>query len=473
VDMVIVGGTLVQEHAQMRANLGIQSGRIAGVWAPDVVPTADAVIDATDLVVVPGAIDAHTHFTGLHDRPAESLGVGTQGAAAGGVTTILEHPQSDPPATTLERFLRKRALMAEHAVVDFGLWGGIDPASLDQLAPMHEAGAVAFKGFMCSTRAAGEAPDRFGLPRLEDEPLLRAMETVAAFGGVVGLHAENHSMLTVRTAELKARGRHDPLAHAEASPPLGEVEAVSRALLLAAASGVRCHIVHLSVAEAAARVREAKKQAAVSMETCPHYLVLDQDDLVRSGAYARCAPPLRQRANVEALWDFVFDGSIDLVASDHCPYLLEQKTGSSIWDAALGLNGIQVMGPLLFSEGVNARKLPVSDFVRLTSTGPARRFGLYPQKGTLQPGSDADVVLYDAAASWTIHSKDLHALAHWSPYEGRPVRGQVVQTLVRGRTVFKNGKILDPDTRGQFVRPINRTPASAISHDQARAADAR
>lgn len=454
-ETLVIGGTVVDDRDARRVDVGIDGGQIIGLFAPGAGPSADQVVDASGLVVVPGAVDAHTHFTGLHARPAESLRVGTRGAAAGGVTTILEHPQSDPPATMLDRFVRKRELMEANSIVDFGLWGGIDPASLDQLPLIHEAGAVAFKGFMCSTNPAGTPPDAYGLPHLEDELLLRAMTTIADFGGIVGLHAENHSMLTFRTSELKASGRTDALAHAEASPPIGEEEAVARALLLAEASGVRCHIVHLSVPAAAKRVRDVKQRASVSMETCPHYLVLDESDLVRSGAYARCAPPLRKRAEVEALWEFIFDGSIEFLASDHCPYLLDQKaaTSNAIWDAALGLNGIQVMGPLLFSEGVQARNLPLQDFVRLTSTGPARRFGLYPRKGALEPGSDADLVLYDPTASWTIHASDLSGLAHWSPYEGREVRGRVVRTLSRGRTVFESGVDTGESGFGKFVRP--------------------
>jgi allantoinase len=212
--------------------------------------------------------------------------------------------------------------------------------------------------------------------------------------------------------------------------------------------------VHLSLAESAALIRGAKSHARVSAETCPHYLTLDEDDLARLGTYGRCAPPLRPRPNVEALWEFLADGTLEFVASDHCPYLPEQKAQgfSTIWKAPLGLTGAQTLGPLLLSEAVNGRGLRLTDFVRVTSAGPARFFGLYPRKGAIQPGSDADLVLYDPQASWTIRAADFLELSKWTPFEGRLCRGRVVRTLVRGRTVYQDGEILVEPGFGKFVR---------------------
>jgi allantoinase len=455
-DLIVAGGTVVNDHGLAPASVGVADGQVVAVFASgSPLPQAREVIDATGLLVCPGAVDAHTHFTGLHHRHEEGVTLGTRAAAAGGVTTILEHPQSSPPATTVDRFRAKRRMVAANASIDFGLWAGVEPSNLDQLPLLHGEGAVGFKGFMCSTRPDGEAPDSFGLPRLEDDVLWRAMEVIAGFDGVLGLHAENHAILNGRRQELIAQGRDEPRAHATASPPVGEIEAVSRALLLARESRARCHIVHLSVAEGAALVREVKSHARVSAETCPHYLTLDEDDLARLGTYGRCAPPLRPRRNVEALWEYVSDGTLEFVASDHCPYLPEQKAQglTSIWKAPLGLTGAQTIGPLLFNETVNGHGLDVADFVRLTSAAPARLFGLYPRKGAIQPGSDADLVLYDPQASWTIRAAEFFELSKWTPFEGRTGRGGVVRTLVRGRTVYEGGRILVEPGFGRFVTP--------------------
>jgi allantoinase len=360
VDTIIVGGTVVTETAVLQAHIGIESGKISSISSADgSVPSAREVIDGRGLVIVPGSIDAHTHFTGAHHLAKEEVQVGTRGAAAGGVTTIIEMPHSDPPATTLERFLMKREMMTANSVVDFALWGGIDGSRLDQLPLLDRAGAAAMKGFMCSGDPSGRAADERGLPMLDDHAIVGAMRTIKAFDGLIGLHAENHFILHGCMAELKAAGRHEARAHAEAGPEIAEVEAVARAIFFAKETGVRCHIVHLSSAKAAALIRDARKSSSISTETCPQYLILDEDDLDRIGAYARCGPPIRKRDNVEALWSFVFDGEIDSLASDHCPYLPEQKVGGfqSIWNAAMGLTGIQTMSPLFFSEGVNNRSL--------------------------------------------------------------------------------------------------------------------
>jgi allantoinase len=453
-DMLIANGSVLSERESFQAHVGIEDGKVAALFAPGSPPPAALeVIDATDLLVCPGAVDAHTHFTGLHHRHEEGVTLGTRAAAAGGVTTVLEHPQSNPPATTVDRFRAKRRMMAAHASIDFAMWGGVEPTNLAELPSLHQEGAIAFKGFMCSTRPDGQAPDSFGLPRLDDDVLWRAMEVVAGIDGILGLHAENHAILNGRTRELMAAGRKDPLAHAAASPPTGEVEAVSRALLLARASRARCHIVHLSVAEAAALVQDAKDGARVSAETCPHYLTLDETDLARLGAYGRCAPPLRPRPNVDALWKHLTDGTLEFVASDHCPYLPEQKAqgGSTIWKAPLGLTGVQTMAPLLLGEAVHGGRLGLADFVRLTSAGPARFFGLYPRKGVIRPGSDADLVLYDPRSSWTVRGAEFIELSKWTPFEGRACQARVVRTLVRGRTVYHDGQILVPPGFGAFV----------------------
>jgi len=455
-ELLITGGTVVTETAVLAADLGISGGRIAAILEPGGArPAARETIDADRLLVLPGAIDAHTHFTGSHDREAEELREGTRGAAIGGVTTILEMPHSRPPATTCAAFARKRTMAEAESSVDFGLWAGLDGANLAELAGLHVAGAIGFKGFLCSGDRSRRATDVSGLPALDDDQLLRAMHAVSKFDGLIGLHAENHALLVSAGEELRAAGRHDPRAHAAAGPEIAEIEAVSRVLLLAAETGVRCHIVHLSSARAGDLVVTARGGADVTVETCPQYLLLTEEDLVRIGPYARCGPPLRPRPVVDALWRHVLSGNIDTLASDHCPYLPAQKEAgfASIWDAGMGLTGIETAVPLFFSEAVQMRGLSLCDFARMTAGAPARRFGLANRKGAIRLGLDADLAFYDPAARWQIRSSEFRGFAKWSAFEGMECRGRVVRTMVRGTTVYDDGTFPVSPGFGAFLTP--------------------
>lgn len=457
-DTLIIGGTVVTETAALRVDLGIAGGRIAAILDPATRhPAASETIDASGLLVLPGAIDAHTHFTGSHNRAGEELREGTRGAAGGGVTTILEMPHALPPATTLEGFLHKRALATAESSVDFGLWAGLDGVNLEALPALNTAGAIAFKGFMCSGDPDGRATDPAGLPRLDDDQLLRAMRTIRGFDGLIGLHAENHAMLIGAGTALRASGRHDAAAHAAAGPEIAEIEAVARVLLLAAETDVRCHIVHLSSARAAALIAAARDRARVSVETCPQYLLLDEDDLIRIGPNARCGPPLRPRAVVDGLWRHVLDGDIDTLASDHCPYLPAQKAAGreSIWLAGMGLTGIETAVPLFFSAAVQDRGMVLTEFARMTATAPALRFGLADRKGAIAIGLDADLAFYDPAAQWTVRGAAFRGFGTWSAFEGMACHGRVVRTLVRGTTVYDDGQIKVAPGFGRFVAPAS------------------
>ncbi|AMJ61465.1 dihydroorotase [Bosea sp. PAMC 26642] len=455
-DVLIENARIVTETASFTGFIGIRDGRTAALGHGAAAGSATERIDAGGLVALPGAIDVHVHFTGSQDDSAEELRNGSLGAAAGGVTTFLEMPHSAPPATTLAAFLAKRDLIARNSVVDFGLWAGLDGTNDGEFVALREAGALGFKAFLCSGSASGEAPDHRGLPMLDDDGLARAMRLLGPLRAVIGIHAENQAMLHGAIARLKAAGRHDVRAHAQAGPELAEVEAVARVIALARELNAPCHIVHLSSARAAALIAQARGSVDVTAETCPHYLILDEEDLVRIGADARCGPPLRPRANVDALNRFVVEGALDILASDHCPYLPEQKRAgdASIWEAGMGLTGIETLVPMSFSHLVAERGMSLVDFARLIATAPARRFGLYPRKGAIAPGFDADVCLFDPAERWTVHGRDLHGQAKWTAFEGMACTGRPVRTLVRGQTVWNRGRVAAFPGYGRYQAPV-------------------
>jgi len=451
---LIVKGLVVMESRAAPADILIENGKISGILTPGAITEGvDEIVDAQGLIILPGAIDVHTHFTGSHDFPEQELREGTRGAAAHGVTTIVEMPHSLPPATTLQSFNAKRRWLAENCSVDYGMWAGLDGRNVHELAALDRAGALAFKAFLCSGAANGDATDEKGLPRLDDDGLLRAMRELATFDGLTGVHAENHDILIGAGSEMRRAGRHDARAHALAGPEIAEIEAVGRVLAIAKEAGARCHIVHVSSARAAETIVAAKSQVRASFETCPHYLLLDEEDLVRIGPNARCGPPIRPRPVVDALWQVLLRGDIDMIASDHCPYTPAQKQAgeASIWDAGMGLTGVETLSPMFFSAAHSDRGLALTEFARMTASGPAKAFQLWGKKGAIAPGFDADLVFYDAQQSWIVEGATFQGLGKWSAFEGMRCQGKVVRTLIRGVTVYQDDQMQVDPGFGQFV----------------------
>ena len=453
-DLLIRGGILVGEHEVVRADLAIRAGRVAAILAPDARDVrADEQLDAAGRYLLPGLVDCHVHFNEPGRTHWEGYATGSAAAAAGGITTILDMPlNNDPPTLDGASLDLKARAVADKSVVDYGLWGGVVPANLDALPELHAGGVVAAKAFMCHSGL-----DTF--PGLDDAALLRALRAAAGLGLIVGLHAESDGLTTALGAEARAAGRRAPRDWAASRPIYTEVEPVQRALLLARETGAAIHLVHVSTPEAAALVDTARAAGVdVTLETCPHYLALDEDDLARLGPIAKCAPPLRPRPTVEALWRAVLAGQVDCIGSDHspCPPEDKQRGADDVWRAWGGISGVQTLLPVLLTEGVHRRGLPLTALVRLTSANPARRFGLYPRKGALAVGSDADVTLVDPDAAWTLSADQLHTRWPISPFVGTTFRGRVETTLVRGRVVYHAGVVTAAPGHGRRVLPERR-----------------
>jgi allantoinase len=430
----IEGGTIVTETGMQRADLVIAGERIAAIAADASDIPATTRIDARGLWLLPGGIDAHTHFEEPDPRLLEGFTSGGAAAAAGGLTAVVEMPQAQPTTMTPAQFHEKEQLIAANAIVDMALWGGLSGPPLqsgEDVAGMAEAGAAGLKSFMASSSPM--------FPHVNHAQLLWGMRQGQRLGLPYGLHAEDHDLLADGLRRMQESGRRDAMAHAESRPPLVETIAVNTALLLAAETGCHVHICHAASAGALALIREAKaKGVNVTAETCPQYLCLDTGDLARLAGFARCAPALRDPDEVAAIWEFVLDGTIDLICSDHVPYTIESKLAGSddIFQAPLGLSGVQTLLPAFFSEAVVKRGLAPQRFVAMIAANPARLFGLYPRKGSLAIGADADVALLDPEATWTVGTADALHRQKWTPYEGMTIRGRVVRTLRRGETIF-------------------------------------
>jgi allantoinase len=453
---VITGGTVIIGDGQVRADVVVDGEQIVAITEGEV-EVADAErVDAHGLLVMPGGIDVHTHFEEPDPDLLEGFTTGGAAAAAGGVTTVVEMPQAHPTTTTTELLREKIRLVERNAITDVALYGGVigEPAqSTAELDRMAASGVAAFKSFMASSSPF--------FPAVDTAQLYRAMQTIARLELPYALHAEDGSLLADGLRRLQEAGRTDAMAHAESRPPLVEVVAVSTALILAEQTGCHVHICHAASAEALRLVKEAKQRGVrVTVETCPQYLVLNTDDLCRLKGFARCAPALRDRGEVDAIWPYVLDGTIDLVSSDHSPYPAARKElgEDDIFQAPLGMPGVQTLLPVFYDAAVNRRGMDQSQFVRQMSTNPARIFGLYPRKGTIAVGSDADLILFDPERTWTIRGEDAHHRHGWTPYEGRTVRGRVLRSIRRGETIFedrskdgKAGTITASPGSGRFV----------------------
>lgn len=435
-DLYLRNGTVVTETGAFHGGVAVSAGVITQVVAGT--PTIDAAetIDLQGKWLLPGLVDGHVHFNEPGLEKWERYRTGTRAAAAGGVTTIVDMPlNSTPPTINLGELERKRTAVQSEAVVDYAHWGGLVNNNLADLAPLHDAGVIGFKAFMTY------APD---FPRVDDDLIHAGMEQIQALGNLVAIHAENEYVTAHRARELQAADRRDLAAWPESRPPFQELEAIRRVLYWAGVTGARLHIVHVSIAEGVRAATQAKLEGVnVTVETCPQYLLLDLEDYERIGPRAKCAPPIRSRVHVEALWDCVLAGLVDTIGSDHSPCTIQDKEigYTDIWQAWGGISGVQTLLPGLLTEGVHRRGLELPLLTRMVAANPARTFGLYPQKGTILPGSDADLVVVDPDRHWTLAADDLYYRNRHSAFTGYPFQGWVERTFVRGVSVCEQGVV--------------------------------
>jgi allantoinase len=464
----IANGTLVTPGGRFGADLVAEDGVIAELAEPGRGGPADEVVDARGLLVFPGFIDPHVHSRDPGLTHKEDFAHSTRAAAAGGVTTICEMPNTVPPLADAHGFHDRAAQHSEVAAVDFGLWGiALGGQNLAELPGLIEAGAVGIKLFWgyALNRTTGalvynlrdEPPENLFPPPGNGE-VYEIFETVARAGGLLAAHCEDRGVL-----DAAERALGHPLREYEdllrSRPDSAEATAIATAAEFARATGCRFHVVHVSSARGVELVRRAQAdQLPVTAETCPTYLTLTDEDYASVGAKMKIYPPIRRRGDQEALWAGLREGTLTSVGSDHAPHTVEEKL-RSLAEQPAGCVGVETLATVMLGAMSEGRISP-ERLAWVCSEGTARVYGLYPQKGVIRPGSDADLTLVDADAAWRIEDARLHSKHPLSPFAGRQGRGRPVCGVLRGRVIMRDGEPVG-EPGGRPVRPAPRGPSLA------------
>lgn len=459
-DRIVRNGLVLVGDDMLELDIGIRDGRIARLATSIQASESELPpVEAEGCWVLPGVVDAHVHLNEPGMGHWEGFETGSAALAAGGVTSFIDMPLNGLPPTIDLRGLEQKLEAAEgRSSVDFALWGGLVPWNLDRLEELAEAGVVGFKAFMSAPGGEGEEAFR----EVDDVTLLEGMRRIAKLGGILALHAESESITSGLSVRARGDGRVSARDYASSRPVLAEEEAVARALLFASLTGCSLHFVHISSAAAISRISQAKDTGLdVTVETCPHYLAFTEDDMESLGPLAKCAPPLRSPLEQEKLWNALRSGRIDIIGSDHSPCSEELKRvgADGYFGAWGGISGAQSMLELMVTEGTLRRGIPLSRISRMLSLAPARRFGLYPRKGEIRLGADADLVVLDPNRSYILRQEDLLYRHKISLYVGYPFGCKVRETLCRGETVYIGGSGCAVPGKGQWLRVANRTAA--------------
>jgi dihydropyrimidinase len=450
---LVRNGRVVTASESYEADLYVESGKVALVGQGLSLP-ADTVVDASGCLVLPGGIDAHTHL----DMPAGELTsaddfeTGTRAAAFGGTTTVIDFATPEPSQSLLAALDTWRRKAEGKAVVDYGFHVALREVGETTLAEMarltRDEGVASFKLYLAYP----------GVLQVDDAAFFRALLAARECGALTLVHAENGGVIDVLVRRALSRGETSPLHHALTRPPETEAEATARAIAMAAMAGAPLYVVHLSCAAALAHVTAARDRGlAVHAETCPQYLFLSIADYERpgfEGAGYVMSPPLREVADQEALWRGLAGGDLQVVATDHCPFTLADKARGTGDFSKIpnGAPGIETRMALLWDGGVRAGRIDAQRFVELTAAGPARIFGLWPRKGTIAVGSDADLVVWDPEREQRLSVETLHMRVDYSPYEGRVVRGGPAVVMSRGEVIVDHGEWKGRPGRGRFLR---------------------
>ena len=460
VDLAIINGHVVNPASDPQpATLSIHQGQIKEILPPEQPVKAEQIVDVAGMLILPGVIDIHFHCRAPAFPARGDFASETRAAAAGGVTTIFEMPISKPGVSTAAIWENRRRLAERDAYVNVGLYAAPGLCDPNEIQAMVKAGAIGFKLFL--TQAPAGREDEFeGLVAENMAQVAEVLELIRPFGLGCVFHAEDQSLIDFYTAKAAAGEMPDFRRHGRSRPAVVESTAVAALIALAQQIQTHIHIAHVSTKAAADLIRFARSlQAPVTAETCPQYLLFTDDILEQVGPYGKINPPIRHAADQEALWAALADGVIDIITTDHAPFTPAEKeaTRGDILQTPPGHPGVEALVPVVLTEALRGR-FSLARAVEFISTNPAKLFNLYPSKGIIQAGADADLTIYDPRgenkierAKWVSRAAECNRL-----YDQLPVRGHVYSTLVGGKIVYQAGEVLGQPGDGRIVRPLSQ-----------------
>lgn len=452
-DLLIKNGKIVTSESVYDGNIAIKDGKIAGCLRTEDVSEAVRVIDADGKYVFPGAIDTHAHLNDPGYTWREDFEHGTGAAALGGFTTVIDMPmQNEPALTNADLFEIKEKKVSKKSYTDYCFWGGLIPSNFDELDGLWKAGVVAFKSFI--------GPVSSDYSSLNYGQAYEAMNIVKKLDGRIGFHCEDFSMIKWLESRMKSQGKNTWQGFLESRPVAAEMVATTAIIELAKITGCKVHICHVSSPDVAQKIKEAQQQGYdITAETCGHYLSMTDKELLQKGALYKCAPPLRSQDEVDRLWEFILDGTLSGIASDHSPCTYEEKfveiSGKKIetpFDAWGGISGIQNVFQTVFYEGVVKRGYHPSVLAKVMSENAAKAFGIYGKKGAIKPGFDGDLIIVDPQKEWEITVDSLYYVNQLSAFVGKKGYGKPVTTIIRGELVVENDVLVAKPGFGKLIK---------------------
>ena len=451
-DLLIKNGLVILSSGEVTTDVAVNDGKIVAIG--NNLGEAKETIDATGLVVSPGMVDAHVHITdpgGGYRDLWEGYVTGTKACAKGGVTSFMEMPLNQVPATVDKESLEIKYDAGKGKLLsDVGSFGGLVPFNLDGgIQELDDGGVAAYKCFMAT---CGDRTIDGDFMNVDDYSLYEGMKQVAKTGKVLAIHAENAD-ITDKLGDIAYKNGETTLkAYVASRPVFTEVEPIRRAILFAKETGCRIHICHIACPEGVEEVVKARAEGVdVTCETCTHYLYFTTDELDNIGPVVKCSPPIRDKKAQDGLWQYVENGGLSFVTSDHSPCTPDLKDKTNSFEAWGGISGVQNNVDILFDEGVQKRQLPLTTFANIIATNPAKRFGL-DEKGEIAIGKDADFVLIKPNSPYTLRAEDLEYKNKISPYIGRTIGAQVDTTILRGKTIYSQKTGVIDDAIGVFIK---------------------